>query len=126
MIKYDVKATGIDLTPAIRAHVEEKLSQIEKFLDKRDESIYAQVEVSKTTDHHQKGEIFRGEINLHVSGKDLRAEATDYDLYTALNAVREEIEKNLLRLKTKRESRIRRGARKLKELLRGLGRGFRK
>lgn len=117
-MKKDVLATGIDLTRAINRHIEDKVNSLDKFIDSNDESAYARVEVEKTTNHHQKGEVFRAEINLHIAGADFRAESTAEDLYVAIDEVKEEMSKELRRNKGKKETKWKRGARAIKKLLR--------
>lgn len=79
-----IKATGIELTDAIRDAVENDLTALDPLMSRWGESVSADVEVGKTTNHHHKGEIFRAEINLHIPGKTLRAEETAEDLYAAI------------------------------------------
>ena len=112
----------MELTDAIRAYVEEKINHLDKFLDPTDESIEAQVEVGKTTEHHQKGQVFRAEINLHLRGKYLRVEQAAEDLYAAIDLARDEMAREIKGAKEKNETLFRRGARKIKNLLR-FGRG---
>ncbi len=79
-----IKATGIELTDAIKEAVEKDLASLDALTSRWGDAVTADVEVGKTTNHHHKGEIFRAEINLHVSGKTLRAEETAEDLYAAI------------------------------------------
>lgn len=117
-MRKDILATGIDLTRAIERHIEEKVNSLDKFIDSNDESAYAKVEVEKTTNHHQKGEVFRAEINLHIAGADFRAESTAEDLYNAIDEVRDEMSKEVRRHKGKKEAKWKQGARAIKRLLR--------
>ena len=59
----------------------------------------AKVEVEKTTDHHNKGKIFRAEINIHLKEKFLRAEATREDIYLAINEARDELKREFKKYK---------------------------
>lgn len=116
-MKQDVKATNIVLTRAISRYLKEKVDYLDKFIDKNDESARAIVEVEKTTDRHRKGEVFRAEINLHIAGKDFRAESTSEDLYSAIDDVKDEMSTELKRFKGKRETMKRRGGRTVKKIL---------
>lgn len=118
MINSNIKATNIELTDAIRTYAMEKLSDVEKLLDPHDTSVYAQIEVGKTTQHHKQGEVFRAEINLSLAGGSLRAESEQEDLYAALDEVKDELKREVRKFRGKKETLARRGARTLKRLLR--------
>ncbi len=116
-MKQDVKATNITLTRAISRYIKEKVTYLERFIDKNDESARASIEVEKTTDRHNKGVIFRAEINLHVAGKNFRAESTQEDLYVAIDDIKDEMSAELKKFKGKRETMKRRGGRTAKKIL---------
>ena len=95
-----LKATGMDLTDGIRAAIDRVMENLDKYIDKFGEAVSANVEVEKTTQHHQKGQIFRAEINVSVPQKGLlRVEETDEDLYVAIDKMEESISRELRRLK---------------------------
>lgn len=125
VMKINIKATGIELTPAISDYVYKKVSMIEKFLpgdiDKSSlEDIVAQVEVGKPSEHHKAGEgVFRAEVHLSGGGLDVYAVSKEADLYAAIDIVKDEISRNLSELKGKRETLTRRGARFVKDVMRG-------
>ncbi len=79
-----IKATGIELTDAIRDAVEKDLASLDTLVARYGEVASANVEVGKTTNHHQKGDVFRAEINLQIPGKTLRVEEIGEDLYTVI------------------------------------------
>lgn len=114
-----IKATNIELTDAIRQYTESKVSSLSGKIKGGDSSAEARVEVGKTTNHHQKGDIFRAEIDILISGgaRRLRAVAERDDLYVAIDEAREEMERELVQFKDKRQAIFKRGARTLKNLL---------
>jgi putative sigma-54 modulation protein len=118
-MKINIKATNIELTPAISAYVEKKLSALEKHLSEFSD-VVAQVEVGKSTQHHKSGEIFKAEVHLTGGGIDQYAISEQTDLYAAVDTVKDEIIKNLNHEKGKRFVLARRGARKIKEMMKGL------
>lgn len=119
-MKLNIKTTSnTDLTDALREYVETKVDQIEKFLDKNDESIIIDFEIGKTTDHHRQGGFFRAEINLQMAGsKLLRAEVMEEDQYAAIDKVKDEMVREVRRARGKKEALFRRGARRIKKMLR--------
>ena len=114
----NIKASGLSLTPAMRSYAEDKLAGVLKFADSKSGPVSMEVELEKTTSHHQKGEIFRAEVNLKIARDLLRAEATDSNLYNAIDMVRDEITREIKSRKGKHESLLRRGSRLIKSLIR--------
>lgn len=112
-----IKTTNFEITPSIRTYLQEKLNALDKFLP-NDESIFADVELAKTTKHHQKGDIFKAEVNLKVPGRLIRAVAEEWDLHVAIDAMKDELQREITGNKEKNISLYRRGARLLKKLLR--------
>jgi putative sigma-54 modulation protein len=89
-MELNIKSTNLELTPAIRAYVEEKILSAEKYMNHMPVT-NCDVEVELTTNHHHKGDIFRAEVNLSV-GKDLlRVEKTESDLYKAIDKVKDHL-----------------------------------
>lgn len=95
-----IKSTGLDLTDAMRSAVEKVMANLDKYAERFGEAVSADVELEKTTNHHNKGEIYRAEINVSVPKKGiLRADATDEDLYAAIDKMDEAISRELRKLK---------------------------
>ena len=120
-MKINIKTTNIDLTEALSDYVDQKMRQMEKFIQVDDDSVLCDVEIGTTTKHHQSGKIFRAEINLCMAGKDFRAVSEKEDLYVAINDAKEEIIEIIKTSKTKQRTRLRRGSEKIKNILKGLG-----
>jgi ribosomal subunit interface protein len=57
----------------------------------------ARIEIGKTTKHHKNGKIFYAEINLELPHRLLRATVEAEDLYEAIDRVKEELEREILR-----------------------------
>jgi putative sigma-54 modulation protein len=117
-MNLNIKTTNITLTPAIRDYFEKKLMSIDKLVDLERDNVLIQAELGKTTHHHNKGEIFRAEINLSVGGHYHRAVSEKEDLYAAIDDVKDELSREIKSGKQKRTSIVRRGGQKLKNLLR--------
>lgn len=118
-MKTNLKATGMTMTETLSNYVDEKMKQIERVLDPKDESIQCDVEVGIHTKHHQSGNIFRAEINIHTAGNNFRAESEKEDLFVAINDAKEEIIHAITSKKTKARVAFRKGAGKVKEILKG-------
>ena len=118
-MQIKIKTINIEMTDAISSYVEEKLQSLEKFAVPHDEEnplLY--VEIGKTTNHHQSGDIFRAEVSMNVRGKQFRAVSEKDDLYTAIDDMRAELARVLTSHKDKERTLVRRGAGVIKDLLR--------
>lgn len=113
-----IRATNFDITPAIEEYVTSKVSSLQKFLGGGEEDILCEVEIGRTTRHHKSGDIFRAEINIVKPGnKQVFVFAEESDLYAAIDIVRDEAEREIVSQKQKRETLIRRGSARIKNLL---------
>mgnify|MGYP005613128989 FL=1 len=82
------------------------------------ENILCEVEIGRTTKHHNSGDIFKAEINIMVpGGSQVYAVAEESELYTAIDIVRDEAERAIVSQKNKKDTLFRRGASKVKQLL---------
>ena len=89
----------MELTEAIKDYVNEKVGSLEKYFDG---ILEARVDVGIISHHHQKGDIFRAEVNLEVPQKHvLRAEAEREDLYAAINEAKDDLQLQLKKFKEK-------------------------
>ena len=113
----NIKATNIELTEELTSLVEQKLAPLEKFLPENETDIKCDVELEKVTEQ-QSGRIYRAEVNLFVKGHTYRAEATEDQMEKAVDSMRDEVKKEIRRSNRKRESLIKRGGRKIKEMMR--------
>ncbi len=117
-MRTNIKATGIELTPAITNYAEKKIGGIEKYLGAADPTVH--IEVGKTTGHHKHGDVFRAEVRVTGAGLDIYAVSEQADLYAAIDLVRDDVVKKLTHDKGKQVSLVRRGGRAVKDMMKGL------
>jgi len=91
----EIKGTNMELTEAIRAYVVEKLDMLDKLTERYNPCVVA-VDVGKTSNHHNKGEIFRAEFNMTIPGGMLRAECVKDDLYAAIDEAKDDLKRQLV------------------------------
>lgn len=89
-MKIKIKATNLELTPAIKDYVETKMLMLNKYLNGIS-PVLCEFEVSLTTHHHLKGEIFRAEANLSFPGQMLRVAKTEKTLFKAIDKVKDHL-----------------------------------
>ena len=118
MINVQLKSKEFNMTPDIENYIREKLETLENHIDiGEDENILAEVEFERST-HHRKGDVFRVEVNLSYKGRLIRAESTKHDPRIAIDDVRQQLDKRITRSKGRSFDLLKRGGRKLKNLLR--------
>lgn len=117
-MKINIKATNLELTSEINNYISKKIGGLEKFIEGFDSSIQAWVEVGISTKHHQTGEIYRAEIQIRIphDKKGVRAVSQKETLYAAIDDAREEIKKELTKIKEKKISLVRKGSRLIKKI----------
>ncbi|HWS76383.1 MAG TPA: ribosome-associated translation inhibitor RaiA [Quisquiliibacterium sp.] len=82
----------LEVTPALRDYVTQKLERITRHFDR-----VIDVKVFLSVDKL----VQKAEINIHVRGKDIFAEATDDDLYAAIDALVDKLDRQVLKYKDK-------------------------
>lgn len=122
-MNINIKATNLELTPEIRGYVEEKVNALEKYIPhKIDDSVKAWVEVGKISEHHQKGEVYRAEIQIHIPhSRSIRAESTQIDIFAAIDTAQGEAKIEIEKDKKKKVSLMRKGGRMFKKIIPFMG-----
>jgi putative sigma-54 modulation protein len=116
-MNISITAHSIEITPALREYVEKRFSGLAKFTGSEPT---VTIDLDKTTEHHHKGEIF--EAKAHVTtplGKQYHADSAKTDMYEAIDDVRTEIVRLLTSGKDKKATLFKRGAQKVKSILKG-------
>lgn len=116
----NIKATNIELSPAIHDYLNKKIVAFDKLIDKSDESVALNVILAKLTNHHQKGDIFKAEMNLHISGKVFQASSEGQDLFAAIDLVKDDIVNELRSYKRKKIGLLKKSGSKIKNFLKGI------
>ncbi|OHA62656.1 MAG: ribosomal subunit interface protein [Candidatus Vogelbacteria bacterium RIFOXYD2_FULL_44_9] len=115
----NIKATGLELTPALDIFVREKLANLAKKLGEHRDSTQAQVDIGMDSHHHKAGQIFRAEINLLYRGKQIRTEAENSDMYLAIDGAKDKMVREVIKYEKRQSSLFRRGGRAIKGIFRG-------
>lgn len=113
VMRLIIKGTNLELTPELKSYTIDKLTSFERFFpETKPDAIIADIELARTTKHHQKGRVFRCEVNLTIGKALLRAEESGESITEAIDKVRDEIERQALNYVERRRSRFLRAARK--------------
>ncbi|MFZ4758937.1 MAG: ribosome hibernation-promoting factor, HPF/YfiA family [Burkholderiaceae bacterium] len=92
-MNLSISGHHLEVTPALREYVTVKLDRIRRHFDQ-----VIDVNVFLSVDKLQQ----KAEISLHVRGKDLFAEAIHDDLYAAIDALTDKLDRQVLKYKDKR------------------------
>jgi ribosomal subunit interface protein len=123
-MNYKINFALVEITHsiAIEEFVAKKIALLEKHLhpytDKGIEMFF-DIRVGKTTRHHKAGDIYMAEITFRAGGDVLHVKAVKNDMYAAIDAAKNELQKEMQRHKGRHIALIRRGAAKIKEIVHG-------
>ncbi len=123
-MRINIKPVNVRLDQALTDWIYKKLGEIKRYLADFEggkfpggkETIELNIEISKTTHHHRKGDIFRAEAQLYLPKELIRVEATDNDLRAAIDQIKEQLYRKIKKYKRKRIIRARKWARIIKEV----------
>jgi len=105
-MQIKIKGTKIELTPEVQDYVQKKVDMLDKYLGDI-KVLNCDVELELTTKHHNKGDIYRAEINLELPGEVLWVEKTDNELDKAIDKVKDLAAQSIKKYKEKRIDRNR-------------------
>ena len=120
-MNHNIKGTGLDITPELRAYVEKKLEQPSKLLQ-RDPSAHVDVELEFA--HGERDKKYRAEFTLAGHAALYRADARGYTMHEAIDLAVDALVRELTRAKKKRLARLRHGAGRIKDFIRGFRDSF--
>ena len=88
----NMKITGhhVELTPAVREYASNKLERVIRHFD-HVTSVHVILSVDKL--------VQKAEVTLHVKGKDIYADATDANLYAAIDLVTDKLDRQVVKHK---------------------------
>lgn len=116
-MSISITVHNTELTPALRDYVEKRFAALSKFT--AGEPVVV-VELSVTTAHHRQGDIFEAKVEVTTPlGKKHVAITEKADMYAAIDDVRDEIIRSLTSAKDKKETLFKRGAQKVKNIIKG-------
>lgn len=118
-MRFNIKATNITIGNDVREYLDKRLTTLQKFIDLADPAIVTAVELGRSTNRHQNGDVFYAEITIYKGKVSWRAVANESTLTSAIDAMHEGITREVTQSKGKKRSLFRRGGIVAKQLLRG-------
>ena len=110
------KGTNVLVENKWKETVAQKFSTLQKHIGTPSD-LSIQVEFEKMVSHNS-GNICRVEANIYARGKVFRAEEPAQSFEAAIDMVHKELDRELAKAHDKHETLIKRGRRKIKEMLR--------
>jgi len=119
-ININLKATNMELTGAINDYITKRVTNLGKLLKKNKESggeVMVYFEVTKTTNHHKAGLIYRADCNITIDGNQFYSQSEKEDLYEAIDDCKDQLFRKIRKGKEKKWSSFHKGAQKIKSLM---------
>lgn len=91
-MQLNLSGHHVDITEAMRSYAEKRMERIKRHFD-RVIDVHMVMSVEKNTQ--------KAEATLHISGADIHADATDTNMYRAIDALVDKLDRNLLKHKEK-------------------------
>ncbi|AWE06412.1 ribosome-associated translation inhibitor RaiA [Lysinibacillus sp. 2017] len=106
MLNFNIRGENIEVTPAIRDHVESKIEKIERYFN---EDLNANANVNLKVYNDKQTKV---EVTIPMKNLTLRAEERHNDMYAAVDLIVDKLERQIRKYKTKvnRKFRDREGA----------------
>lgn len=95
-MKINISGHHVEVTDALKNHVETKIARLENHSDQ-----ITSAQVTLTVEKNRQ----KAEAHLHVTGADLHANAESDDMYSAIDALADKLDRQLLKHKEKSVSR---------------------
>jgi len=116
-MKFIIKSKEIKISDDLNLYIEKRIGKLEKFLEDIDsELLEATIEFEKIIGRQRQGEIFEAHVNLQFPGKFFRSEVRGENFFSMIDDAKEELEIEIRKYKTKKETLFKRGARSFKKL----------
>jgi ribosomal subunit interface protein len=116
ILNITFKHTNVSVDQSLDNLVKNKLTALDKYIgDETD--VKCEIEFERLPSH-KSGPICRVEANLWVKGSLYRAETTEETFEAGVDSVKDSLHYEMKKAHQKKDSLVRRGGRKLKEMMR--------
>ena len=95
MLQFNIRGENIEVTPAIREHIEKKVEKIERYFT---DGANATAMVNLKTYNHSQTKV---EVTIPMKNLTLRAEERHDELYAAVDLIVSKLERQIRKYKTK-------------------------
>ena len=120
-MRITIRGKDLEVTPPLREYIESKVvlpvSRLIKNV-KTSELPIIDIEVGRTSRHHQKGEVYHVRADLHFNSVFAHAEIEHGDVRTACDLLRDELKREIVTRKERAIALHKRDARRVKDKIR--------
>ena len=102
-VPMQIFSKNVDITKPLQVYLHEKLGAVHKLSN---DIISLRVDISRDT-HHNKGDVFRVEVNLNIPKKLIRVVENKPDVREAIDLVADKLSRQLRDVKGKKMGQIR-------------------
>lgn len=96
-MNFTISGHHLEITPSLRVFVQEKLERVIRHFDQ-----VIGVSVLLSVDNQKEKELRQSaEVNVHLKGKDLFAQSQHEDLYAAIDALVDKLDRQVIKYKDK-------------------------
>ncbi|ANU27729.1 ribosome hibernation-promoting factor, HPF/YfiA family [Planococcus versutus] len=95
MLQFNIRGENIEVTPAIREHIEKKVEKIERYFT---DGANATAMVNLKSYNHNQTKV---EVTIPMKNLTLRAEERHEDMYAAIDLIVSKLERQIRKYKTK-------------------------
>lgn len=124
-MQINLQGKNMDVTVAVEDYVIKRITNLGKLLTNIEEKggeVIVYFNVAKNTNHHKSGaEVFGADCSITINGDKFYSSSDKPDLYEAIDDVKENLFREIQNFKDKKQTLFHRGARKIKNMLKGLG-----
>ncbi len=113
----------MEITGAINDYVIKRVTNLEKVLSNMEENggeAVVNFDIAKSTNHHKNGNVFHADCLIQIQGQEFYGSADEEDLYAAIDAVKENLFREISKNKDRKQTLFKRGASSVKKMLKGL------
>ena len=102
-MKLNIKTKDIELSDSLSSYANKKINVLNKLLSSYDKegSLLVDLELARTTKHHQKGDVYAVVANVEFGGNMIRADHTGENLYKGIGIVRDILKREIRKHKDK-------------------------
>ena len=118
MITYIISGDTMALSDAVRAYIEKRFASFERFMDDKIPHEISVI-VSKQT-AHEREDSYRVEAGFKIHQREFFATGVAGEVYAAIDDAKEELMREVTQSNDRRRTLFHRGARKVKDLVKGL------
>lgn len=117
-MQIKVKASNLNLTPAIEEYIDTKIGSLAKFFEpwEKTRDVVIRVEIARKTMHHRKGEVYYAEANIDSPLGLLRTVEDDFDIRVAIDKVKDALQRQIKKQNSKLRPQDSSGQKNLRKL----------